>query len=137
MAHPSTTNDSAYCSPAASCTHPNAEVKVVGGTALIDMVVVLGSSDLRYISTGEPVESPTPKTPLDHSYTTSLNPELTFDKIPSDNGSNGVTYTVQVDTTPLFNFNALITVADLAVNTTGALSTALEDGKFLLLACPR
>jgi hypothetical protein len=135
VAHPAQSNDSTYCTDvgaSAPCAHPNAQVPVANGTALIDMVVVLGSSDLRYISTGQPVESPTPKTPLDHAYTSDTTPTLTFDKIPSDNGSNGVTYTVQVDTTPLFNStggSALQEFTSLATDNV-TLTSALTDGSF-------
>ena len=133
VAHPAQTNDTAYCGNATPpCSHPNAEVKVASSTALIDMVVILGTSDLRYISTGQPVESPSCKAPQDHSYTQSTTPTLTWNKIPSDNGNNGIVYDLQVDTTPLFNSNsgaALITHENLGVDTK-TLATNLTDGSF-------
>ncbi len=133
VVHPAQTNDTAYCDGTTPpCTHPNAEVKVASGTALIDMLVVLGTSDLRYISTGQPVEEPSLKTPQDHSYTQLTTPTLTWNKIPSDTGSNGIVYDLQVDTTPLFNSNSgspLISHDDLGVDNK-TLVTSLTDGSF-------
>jgi hypothetical protein len=71
---------------------------------LIDMIYVEDFANLRYYSTGAPVETPAPTKPLDHTYTNISDrmPQLEWRKVAADDGTN-VTYDVQISATPLFD----------------------------------
>ena len=102
---------------------------MASSTALIDMIVILGTSDLRYISTGQPVESP-PWSPSRSQLHTVHHADAGVEQDSKYNGSNGIVYDLQVDDPLLLNSGAaLITHENLGVDTK-TLATNLTGGSF-------
>lgn len=81
-------------------------------TGLLDIMAVENGAELRYISTGAPVDGPEPFRPRDHTYvagvsgtSTNCAPEFSWRRIPSDSqpeGQRNINYTLEVSTSPLF-----------------------------------
>jgi hypothetical protein len=69
---------------------------------LLDLVVLENGGELRYFSTGAPVDGPVLDLPRDHTYTNLTRPQFQWRRIPSDDLTN-TTYTLEVDVTPLFS----------------------------------
>jgi hypothetical protein len=76
---------------------PNSTVQA----GLLDLVVLENGGELRYFSTGAPVDGPILDLPRDHSYTNDTTPKFDWRRIPSDDNTN-TTYILEIDTTPLF-----------------------------------
>ena len=69
---------------------------------VLDVILVENGSELRYLSTGAPVEGPAPAVPLDHTFTNDTTPNFEWRAVGSDNRAGNVTYELQVAGTPLF-----------------------------------
>jgi hypothetical protein len=105
---------------------------------LVDMVYIEDFANLKYYSTGSPVESPVLAKPLDHTYVKETKPVLEWRKIASDDGVK-THYDVEVAPTPLFgepcttcpftSYNVLKNVSAVTVQGAGGVAV-LTNGSY-------
>jgi len=106
---------------------PNSSVPA----GLLDLVVLENGGELRYFSTGAPVDGPILDLPRDHTYTNITRPQFQWRRIPSDDNTN-TTYELEIDTTPLFS-SIRVSKTGLTQPTytlSGSGNEVLSDGQF-------
>jgi hypothetical protein len=110
-------------------------------TGLLDIMAVENGAELRYISTGAPVDGPEPFRPRDHTYVagvseTSSNcaPEFSWRRIPSDSqpeDQRNINYTLEISTSPLFPSGTETKTYNANTNSSYAIpSNVLSNGNF-------
>lgn len=100
---------------------------------ILDVVYVLFGAELRYASTGGPVDGPVLFSPRDHAFISNTRPTFEWRRIGSDNGTN-TSYTLELDSSPLFPNATVINVANNAVTHTlnGTAGTNGQVGQLLV-----
>ena len=105
-------------------TNPNYSV----ANSTLDVMIVENAAELRYVSTGAPVEGAPPLVPLDGTFTKDSTPEFRWARIGADTGVGAITYWLELAPTAHFDSNVVRTNAGTADTYTWP--TAMTNGQY-------
>jgi len=94
----------------------------------LHIVAVFGGNQLQYISTGAPLDAPSPSSPRNSAYVGTAQPTLAWQRLRTDNASGNTTYTFEVDERPSFDSPQFFRRAAGSVVSTVYNGPALRDG---------
>lgn len=69
----------------------------------LHVISVFGGNQLQYISTGAPLDAPTPTSPRNSTYVATTQPTFAWQRLRTDNANGSTTYTLEVDERPSFD----------------------------------
>ncbi len=97
---------------------------------LLDITFVEDSSQIVYVSTGQPVEKVRLKTPINHRYISEIRPTFRWDRLSTDQGDGRVTYIFEIATSPIFLEAEIVHTSPVIQDVEYALPEDLANGRY-------